>query len=110
MRDLPNALKHPDMIFVPLLSQKDHIHTTLRDEEYLHLLWQPEVSHISIVRSFTRPDIDSAGAAHGNCAKMSPKECPFVQEMLLNILHVVQAVHVEILVVSQYENHIWRGG
>ena len=60
--------------------------------------------------SFNGPDVDSAGTAHGNGAVMSPEKCAFVEEMLLNILHIIQTIHVQILVFGQYENHVWRLG
>ena len=37
---------------------------------------------------------------------MMPEKGSFIYEILLDMLHVIQAIHVQVLIVSQDEDHV----
>jgi hypothetical protein len=65
-----------------------------------------DICDICIVGSFPSPQTDSGWAAKGNCTEVSLVESSLVNQMLLNEGHVVQRVHMYVLVIGQDKDYI----
>lgn len=64
------------------------------------------VGDVGVVGELARPEVDAAGAADGDGAVVLGEGRALIHKVLLHQWHVVQRVHVRVLVVGQDEDDI----
>lgn len=75
--------------------------------QVLRTIWRAHVGDVGVMRRLARPKCHSRRATESGGAKVAFERRALVDEMFLDIRHVIQRLHMEVLIVRQNEDDIW---
>lgn len=73
-------------------------------------VWRVHIRNIGVMRLATRPQANARGAAQGCRDKVIAEKGALVAQVLLNERRVGDRVQLEVLVVGDHEENVWRLG
>lgn len=69
-------------------------------------MWWIDVCDVGVVSGFAGPYTGTGWAAQGDGAMMVTEESSLLDQVFLHVWHVLQRVHVQILIVCQDKNDV----
>lgn len=69
-------------------------------------VWAQYIRHIGVVGQPPRPEIDAGGTAEGNGAEVLIVGGSLIDDVLLQVGHVIDTVHLEILVIGENKDDV----
>lgn len=70
-------------------------------------VWRRNVGHVSIVSRHTSQEADARGTANGNCAVVARVVSALINDVFLELWHVVERVQMQILIICDDEENVW---